>query len=79
MRRIQFRVAGNPIRLYRCVIIYRNGGRDRCSMNFLIPAGGETRWIDLHGTQRNIRRIDIWYDAKTPGFRSARISVYGID
>lgn len=81
LRRIKFRVTQNPVRIYRCMIIYRNGGRQRCAINALIPRGGETRWINLVGNERVINRVDIWYDAKTPGWYRgrARVWLYGLD
>jgi Protein of unknown function (DUF2541) len=79
LKQIKFRVTGNPVRLYRCVITYGNRGQDRCNIRALIRGGGETRWIDLHGNSRIIHKVDLWYDSKTAGFRRSRIWLYGRD
>jgi hypothetical protein len=67
----------SPIRFYRVVVHFANGGSQELEMRDLIPAGGETRVMDLRGTERVIRNIDIWYEASSLGPRGAVIRVYG--
>ena len=45
----------------------------------LIAAGGETRAINLNGTDRRIDKVDVWYEAQTVrrGVRSS-VTLYGI-
>jgi hypothetical protein len=42
-----------------------------------IPAGGESRAIDLEGTDRVIRSVEFWYDAKTVRGRRAVVRLFG--
>ncbi len=63
--RLQFRVSGHAVDFKRVVVHYVNGGDEELDLRDRIPAGGQTRWIDLRGTNRNIRSIELWYDAST--------------
>lgn len=77
-RRIKFKVTGAPINLMRLIVTYDDGGLPekidtRCS----IPAGGESRVIDLAGNRRKIRSIEFWYDTKGVLQGRANVSVVG--
>jgi hypothetical protein len=67
----------SPIQFYRVVVHYGNGGSQELELRDLIPAGGETRVIDLRGDERIIRNIDIWYEARSIGPRGAVVRVFG--
>jgi hypothetical protein len=77
-RRIQFRVKDHAINILRLVVHYGNGIPDKIEIRQLIPAGGESRNIDLKGGDRVIRKIDYWYETKSLGRKRASIKVYGI-
>jgi hypothetical protein len=76
-RRIKMTVRGSAIRFYRVVVIYGNGEPDRIEIRQYIPAGGETRVIDLRGGDRVIRRVDFWYEAKSVGRRGSVLKLFG--
>ncbi|HRI04255.1 MAG TPA: DUF2541 family protein [Pyrinomonadaceae bacterium] len=76
-KRIKFKVAKRAIEFYRVVVRFGNGTSQRLAFRQLIPAGGESRWVDLRGTDRVIRSIDFWYDAKSLFGQGARIWVFG--
>jgi len=67
----------SAIQFYRVVVHFANGGSQELEMRDLIPAGGETRVIDIRGGERIIRNIDIWYEARSLGPKGAVIRVYG--
>lgn len=77
-RRLQFRVGARAVDFKRIVVHFENGGEEELDLRDRIPAGGQTRWIDLKGGTRKIDRIELWYDAATTrrGVRS-QISAYG--
>ena len=75
-RRIKITVRNSAIRFYRVAVIYGNGAPDRIELRQLIPAGGETRVIDLRGGERIIRRVDFWYEAKSIGRRGAVVRLF---
>ena len=76
-RRIKLTVRGSAVRFYRVEVIYGNGAPDLIEIRALIPAGGETRVIDLRGGERVIRRVDFWYEAKSIGRRGALVRLFG--
>lgn len=43
----------------------------------LIPAGGETRVIDLPGGDRNIKKVVFWYDSTEMNKKRATVRLYG--
>ena len=73
-KKIKFAVNRRQVRFYRCEIPYTNGEKDNVELRNLIRAGGETRAIDLKGNDRFLSKVDIWYEAATPG-RGARSTV----
>lgn len=64
-RRIKFLVRGASVDFHRVVVHFGNGDDQRVEMRNTIPAGGESRAIDLPGGDRVIRSIEFWYDANT--------------
>lgn len=76
-RAIQLRVQGNAIEMRDLAVVYGNGARDDLPVRSFIAAGGETRWIDLRGANRFIRRIELTY-ASRPNFRGqAEVCAFG--
>jgi hypothetical protein len=72
-RAIKLMVRAAPIRFYRVVVTYGNGAPDEIELRSLIPAGGETRVMDLRRGQRVIKHVDFWYEAKSLGRKQALI------
>lgn len=78
-RRIKIAVLYRPVRFYRLLVTFGNGTKQEVSVRSLIPAGGETRAIDLTGTDRNINKIEVWYEANTPRRgRRSMVTLYGM-
>ena len=77
-RRIKFKVTNAPINLIRLIVTYDDGGLpENIDTRFSIPAGGESRIIDLRGNRRKIRTIEFWYDTKGVLQGRANVSVFG--
>ncbi|CAN5413513.1 hypothetical protein BH10PSE7_BH10PSE7_32390 [soil metagenome] len=75
--KLKIRVLNNAVNFFDVKVEYGNGQIDDIPVRSLIPAGGETRVIDLRGRNRYIRRI---YLAYAKGFFSrgpAIVQVYG--
>ena len=66
-----------PIRFYDMKVHYGNGAVQDVDLRDVIPAGGQSRVIDLRGDERVIRRITFRYETRSPGRRRAVIRVYG--
>lgn len=78
-RRIKFKVTNAPLNLQRLVITYENGQPDPIDVRSNIPAGGESRQIELKGGgTRRIRRIDFWYNTKGVLNGKAHVTVFGM-
>lgn len=74
---IKLQVTGNTIELLDLKVIYGNGNPDDLTVRSVIPAGGETRWIDLKGARRAIRQIELVYRSK-PSFKGqATVCAFG--
>lgn len=75
-RRIKLTVDRASVDFHRVVVHFGAGSRQRIDLRRTIPAGGETRSIDLHGDDRIIRKVEFWYDANSGG-RRAVVRLYG--
>jgi len=77
---IQIRVAGGPIEFQRVVVHYGNNTSEEVTLRDRIPAGGQTRAIDLSGGDRAISSVDFWYSrANWSAGARPRVSLYGAD
>ena len=74
---IRICVKRRAVRFRDLDVVYGNGGRQDLAIRRLIPAGECTRWINLLGKRRDIRRIVLRYD--TFGDRGPRavVTAYG--
>lgn len=57
---------------------FGSGGTQDVEVRQLIPAGGETRVIDLRGSDRFIRKVVFWYEAKSLRGRKAEVHLWGL-
>jgi hypothetical protein len=60
-RAIRLRVRNAPIEIFDLRVVFGNGTAQNIRVRQVIPQGGETRGIDLAGTNRGIDRIDVLY------------------
>ncbi len=76
---IQIRVDRAPIEFYRVVVHYANGRSEEVDVRQRIPAGGQTRAIDLRGDERAIDSVEFFYARGRWGYgREPRVRLYGI-
>lgn len=75
---IKLRVIGNDVDILELGVVYGNGARDVFRVRSVIPAGGETRPIDLRGSVRGLDRIEMLYRSMPNFAGSARICVDGL-
>ena len=64
---IRFEVRNHAVDFRRVTIHFANGDDQTVELRATIPAGGESRVIDIDGANRVIREVEFWYDAKTLG------------
>jgi hypothetical protein len=77
-RRIKFTVQRASVDFHRVLVHFGNGSDQRVEMRNTIPAGGESRAIDLDGNERVIKSIEFWYDANTIRGRRAQVRAFGM-
>lgn len=75
-RRLQFRVKKHGIDFHKVKVHFGNGHSEEIELRDRIPAGGQTRWIDLNGGRRTIEKIEFWYDAVTSPGKRAQVNVW---
>lgn len=78
-RKLKFHVFDAPVQMINMHVIYENDAFDNIDLRFLIPAGGESRVLDLRGVTRRIRKVEFWYRSERPGSRGrAKVMLWGI-
>ena len=65
-RSLKFKVQNASVNILNMNVIYQNGKVDQFNLKYQVPAGGESRVIDLKSDNlktgvRKIRRVTIWY------------------
>ena len=76
-RQVQIRVENAPVNFERVVVHYGNGGDEELQLRELIPAGGQTRAIDLRGRNRIIASVEFWYEKANWGSNRPKVRLYG--
>ena len=77
-QRIKLTVQRASVDFHRVTVYFGNGGKQEVAMRNTIPAGGESRAIDLEGADRVINRVEFWYDANTFRGRRAQVRLFGL-
>ena len=76
-RRVKFAVLRAPVQFHRVVVRYGNGSFEQLDLRERIPAGDESRAVNIAGGDRVIRSLEFWYDANTMG-RRALVRAFGL-
>ena len=77
--RIKIAVGTKAVKFYRVKVTFGNGGTQDIELRNVIPAGGESRAVDLIGNDRYIDKVDIWYEAYTArAGRRSQVTLWGI-
>jgi hypothetical protein len=74
---VQLRVKRSAVRFYKVTVVYGAGTSDDLELRDVVPAGGQSRALDLRGANRVVRRVDFTYEAKSLGRRGAVVELYG--
>lgn len=76
-RQVKIQVLRTSVDFQRVVVHYGNGADQVVELRNTIPAGGESRAIDLDGGGRVVRSVEFWYDANTRRRRQATVRLFG--
>ncbi|MBK8877480.1 MAG: hypothetical protein IPN74_02690 [Haliscomenobacter sp.] len=74
---LKFRVEKGGINMHKVAIHYGNGDVQEIETRNDIPAGGESRLINLPGNRRVIRKVVFWYDTKNYAGQKATVELWG--
>ena len=74
---IKLFVENEGIDFDRVVVHYGNGNIDRVEIRNFVPAGGETRVIDLAGADRVIRKVVFYYKSNAATSKKGKVLLYG--
>ena len=77
-RAVKLTIRGNNVRLDRMRIVYANGQVDELRVRTVIPAGSESRPIDLSGRYRGIDRIELFYIPQITFGGRATVCAFGL-
>jgi hypothetical protein len=83
-RSLKFKVQEAPVNILNMNVIYQNGKVDQFNLKYQIPAGGESRVIDLKTDNlktgvRKIRRVTIWYQTDSLAHtNTAKVTLWGM-
>jgi hypothetical protein len=74
---IKLFVENEGIEFERVVVHFGNGGQQELAIRDFIPAGGETRVLDLTGRDRIIHSVDFYYKSNPVTKRKGKVKLYG--
>lgn len=77
-RAIKLRVRRAGVELKDLRIHFGNGGVHDVRVRRFIPAGGETRTIDLPGGARVIEKVVLYYQSRGRGKKRALVELWGM-
>lgn len=76
-RSLKLEVRGRAVQFHSVKIHFGDGETQDVELRNVIPAGGESRVIDIEGRDRVIRSIEFHYDAQSLLGKKAVVKVYG--
>lgn len=77
-RSLQIRVEGRAVQFRDMKVHFANGDVQNVELRSVIPAGGESRVIDVEGRgDRAVRSVEFWYDAQSLGGKRAAVKLFG--
>jgi hypothetical protein len=76
-RALKLEVRDRAVQFHSVKIHFGDGETQEVELRNVIPAGGESRVIDVEGRDRVIRSIEFRYDAQSLLGKKARVLVYG--
>jgi hypothetical protein len=76
-RAIQLRVEGAEVFFERVIVHFHDGSHEELLIRDRIPAGGQTRAIDLPGERRVIESVELWY-SKARWEHRPKVALFGL-
>ena len=76
-KKIKLTVKKSGINFKDMKVHFSNGDIIDVKIRRVIPAGDETRIIDLPGANRNIKKVVFWYESTKKNSKRATVRLYG--
>lgn len=73
---VKVRVLGDKARIDHLEVVYGNGERDALPVRSMFRPGDESRWIDLRGHFRCVKKVKIWGESGNRP-RQTRVQIWG--
>jgi hypothetical protein len=70
-------VRNADLNIHQFTVHFNNGQSQNVEMRDRIPAGGESRIIDLDGKGRFIEKVVFWYDTQNDENRRSTVELWG--
>ena len=77
-KKVKLMVKNSGIHLKDMKILFLNGDVIDVKVREVIPAGGETRAIDLPGNNRIIEKVVFWYESTKKNKKRATVILFGM-
>jgi len=80
-RSLKFKAIDGAVNIVNVNVIYQNGKVEQLNLKYLVPAGGESRVIDLKRNMGSLklRRVTVWFHTDPPGnMQTARLTLWGL-
>lgn len=74
---LKLRVKKTGVNVKKMIVHFGNGQKQDIVLRQNIPAGGESRVIDLKGGKRIISKVVFYYDSKNNRARRATVELFG--
>ena len=74
---VKIMVENEGIEFNRVVLHFANGNKQELNIRRFIPAGGETKVLDLNGDDRVIKKVDFFYESNAKSKTKAKVVLYG--
>lgn len=77
-RALKLRVEDHGVQFRDVKVHFAHGPAQDVAIRKVIPAGGESRVIDIRGRgDRVVKSVELWYDAQALAGRRATVKLYG--
>ena len=76
-RRLRLDANHAAVEFKRIVVTFANGNTQTIERNLIVRKKGSGVVLDLKGGERRIRKVKLVYEAFSPGFRKATVTLYG--
>ncbi len=74
---VKIRSVSGGVNLHRCTFHYKNGEKLNVEMRNDIPAGTDSRTIQLPAKKSPIIKVEFWYDTKNYSDQKAVLELWG--